>query len=136
MVKLDVHGDSRIIPCGSLLRMAGLDELPQFINVLLGEMSVVGPRPCLPYEYEKYLPWQKERFNTLPGLTGYWQVNGKNLTTFTEMIQMDIHYARNLGLWLDLEIIAKTIPAIAGQIWISRKKKQRFRLEQRGGRSF
>ena len=136
MVKLDSHGDSRIIPCGSLLRMSGLDELPQFINVLRGEMSVVGPRPCLAYECDKYLSWQRERFNTLPGLTGLWQVSGKNQTTFTEMMQLDIHYTRNKTLWLDLAIIVKTIPTILGQIWLSRKKKLAILLERRPRRSF
>ena len=136
MVKLDSHGDSRIIPCGSLLRMSGLDELPQFINVLRGEMSVVGPRPCLAYECDKYLSWQRERFNTLPGLTGLWQVSGKNQTTFTEMMQLDIHYTRNKTLWLDLAIIVKTIPAILGQIWLSRKKRQMILLGERSRRSY
>ena len=124
MVKLDSNGDSRIIPFGWLLRSSGLDELPQFINVLLGDMSVVGPRPCLAYECDHYLPWQKERFNTLPGLTGLWQVSGKNQTTFTEMMELDISYTRNKTLWLDLAIIVKTIPAIIGQFWSARKRKQ------------
>jgi len=136
MVKLDAHGDSRIIPCGSLLRMSGLDELPQFINVLRGDMSIVGPRPCLSYECEKYLPWQRERFNTLPGLTGLWQVSGKNQTTFNEMMQLDIQYTRNKTLWLDLAIIAKTIPAIVGQILVARRKKQTVLLQPRPRRSF
>jgi len=74
MMKMDSKGDPRIIPFGVLLRASGLDELPQLINVLRGEMSLVGPRPCLPYEYDNYLPWQKERFVTVPGLTGLWQV--------------------------------------------------------------
>jgi exopolysaccharide production protein ExoY len=124
MTKLDSRGDSRIIPFGSMLRSSGLDELPQFINVLRGDMSVVGPRPCLPYECDHYLPWQKERFNTLPGLTGLWQVSGKNQTTFVQMMELDISYARNKTLWLDLVIIVKTIPAILGQIRQSSKKKQ------------
>jgi exopolysaccharide production protein ExoY len=136
MVKLDSHGDSRIIPFGSLLRASGLDELPQFINVLRGEMSVVGPRPCLAYECDHYLPWQRERFNTLPGLTGLWQVSGKNQTTFTEMMQLDIQYARNKTLWLDLAIILKTIPAILTQIWFARKKKLMLLLEHRTRRSY
>jgi lipopolysaccharide/colanic/teichoic acid biosynthesis glycosyltransferase len=123
MVKMDVKGDSRIIPFGVLLRSSGLDELPQIINVLRGEMSLVGPRPCLPYEYEKYLPWQKERFNTAPGLTGLWQVNGKNKTTFSEMIRLDISYVRNKTLWLDLKIIFKTIPAVIAQMKGIRKRK-------------
>ena len=103
-------------PSGVPLRSSGLDELPQFINILRGEMSLVGPRPCVSYEYEKYLPWQKERFDTLPGLTGLWQVSGKNRTTFDEMIQFDIEYAREKNVAMDLLIIAKTIPALVIQM--------------------
>src|SRR5207244_9600004 len=95
MTKMDFLGDPRLIPFGALLRATGLDELPQLINILRGEMSLVGPRPCLPYEYDLYLPWQKQRFDTLPGLTGLWQVSGKNRTTVTEMIHLDMLYARN-----------------------------------------
>jgi lipopolysaccharide/colanic/teichoic acid biosynthesis glycosyltransferase len=136
MVKLDARGDSRIIPFGRLLRSSGLDELPQLINVLRGEMSMVGPRPCLAYECDNYLPWQRERFNTLPGLTGLWQVSGKNRTTFAEMMQLDISYARKKTLWLDLTIIMKTIPAILGQILHGRKKKKALSLEPRTPRSY
>jgi lipopolysaccharide/colanic/teichoic acid biosynthesis glycosyltransferase len=124
MTKMDSKGDPRIIPFGLLLRSSGLDELPQFINVLFGDMSLVGPRPCLSYEYEKYLPWQKERFATVPGLTGLWQVNGKNRTTFVEMIGMDIKYARNKNLWLDLKIILQTIPALIIQMLETRRAKK------------
>lgn len=120
MTKMDLRGDPRIILFGRLLRASGLDELPQIINILRGEMSLVGPRPCVSYEYEKYLPWQRERFSTVPGLTGLWQVSGKNKTTFTEMIQLDIRYARSKTLWLDLMIIIKTIPALLMQVWESR----------------
>ena len=116
MTKMDAKGDPRIIPLGRLLRASGLDELPQLINVLRGEMSLVGPRPCLPYEYDQYLPWQKERFATLPGLTGLWQVSGKNKTTFVEMIQMDIKYANHKTLWWDLKIILMTVPALVIQM--------------------
>lgn len=123
MTKLDSQGDPRVIPFGRFLRASGLDELPQIFNVLRGEMSLVGPRPCLPYEFAQFLPWQKERFNALPGLTGLWQVSGKNRTTFTQMIQLDIQYARNQSLWLDLKIILKTIPALLKQM-----------REQRAGR--
>lgn len=125
LVKMDVKGDPRIIPFGKLLRAAGLDELPQLINVLRGEMSLVGPRPCLPYEYNKYQRWQKERFNTLPGLTGLWQVGGKNKTTFTEMICLDIRYARTKSLWLDLKILLKTFPAVMAQVLESRESRER-----------
>jgi lipopolysaccharide/colanic/teichoic acid biosynthesis glycosyltransferase len=115
MTKMDKSGDPRLIPGGAWLRATGLDELPQLINVLRGEMSLVGPRPCTPYEYEDYSPWHKQRCNTLPGLTGLWQVSGKNKTTFTEMINMDIYYASHKTLWMDLTIIFKTLPALAGQ---------------------
>src|SRR5258706_3239864 len=73
MTKMDSMGDPRLIPLGSILRASGLDELPQLLNVVRGEMSIVGPRPCTPFEYANYHSWQKERFNTLPGLTGLWQ---------------------------------------------------------------
>jgi lipopolysaccharide/colanic/teichoic acid biosynthesis glycosyltransferase len=115
MRKLDSAGDPRLIPCGLLLRSLGLDELPQLFNVLRGEMSLVGPRPCVPYEYENYTPRHRQRFRAVPGLTGLWQVSGKNRTTFEEMIDLDIRYARNKSVWLDLKILFKTIPAILSQ---------------------
>jgi lipopolysaccharide/colanic/teichoic acid biosynthesis glycosyltransferase len=112
MVKLDERKDPRLIPFGSLLRATGLDELPQLINVVRGEMSLVGPRPCIPYECEAYEPWHWQRFDAVPGLSGLWQVSGKNRTTFDEMVQFDIEYSRRMSLWLDLKIIAKTLPAL------------------------
>ncbi len=124
MVKMDAKGDPRVIPFGSILRSSGLDELPQLINVFLGEMSLVGPRPCLPYEYQQYLPWQKERFNAVPGLTGLWQVSGKNRTTFVEMIQLDIKYARTQNPWLDFQIIFKTVPALLVQMRDNRSARK------------
>jgi lipopolysaccharide/colanic/teichoic acid biosynthesis glycosyltransferase len=124
MTKMDSHGDPRIIPFGRLLRSSGLDELPQLINVFRGEMSLVGPRPCMPYEYDKYLPWQRERFTTLPGLTGLWQVSGKNRTTFVEMIQLDIKYARTKTVWQDLEILLRTVPALVAQVWETRQQEK------------
>jgi lipopolysaccharide/colanic/teichoic acid biosynthesis glycosyltransferase len=126
MAKLDLHGDPRLIPGGWWLRASGLDELPQIINVLRGEMSLVGPRPCLPYEYDRYLPWQKERFSTLPGLTGLWQVSGKNKTTFDEMMHLDIHYARNKSLWLDLKILLMTVSAVIIEIKNTRRGRKSF----------
>jgi len=116
MTKLDARGDPRLIPFGAILRATGLDELPQLVNVLRGEMSLVGPRPCLPYEYERYTAPQARRCEALPGLTGLWQVSGKNHTTFKEMIRLDVWYAGHLSLWLDLKIIARTLPALVGQV--------------------
>ena len=127
MLKMDAKGDSRIIPFGTWIRAAGLDELPQLMNVLRGEMTLVGPRPCLPVEFEQFNDWRQERFNTLPGLTGLWQVSGKNNTTFHEMVQLDIEYSRNKTLALDLEIIVRTIPALivqVGEMRECRKQKQ------------
>jgi lipopolysaccharide/colanic/teichoic acid biosynthesis glycosyltransferase len=116
MVKLDARKDQRIIPFGRLLRATAIDELPQIFNVLKGDMSLIGPRPCIPYEYENYSRWQRQRVDTVPGMTGFWQVNGKNRTTFTEMMRMDIRYGRRKSLFLDLGIILKTIPAIWTQV--------------------
>jgi lipopolysaccharide/colanic/teichoic acid biosynthesis glycosyltransferase len=116
MTKLDASGDPRIIAGGRMLRAMGLDELPQLFNVFRGEMSLVGPRPCTPHEFARYQSWQQERANALPGLTGYWQVNGKNKTTFTEMINMDIFYTKNMSFGLDLTILAKTFPAVMEQV--------------------
>jgi lipopolysaccharide/colanic/teichoic acid biosynthesis glycosyltransferase len=118
MTKLDT-ADKRLIPAGWILRCLGLDEIPQLLNVLRGEMSLVGPRPCLPYEAEQYQPRHRRRFETLPGLTGLWQVNGKNRTTFEEMINWDIQYVETKSLKLDLLIMLKTIPAIILQAWDS-----------------
>jgi exopolysaccharide production protein ExoY len=120
MTKLDASGDPRIIFGGRILRAMGLDELPQIFNVLRREMSLVGPRPCTVNEFKCYKAWQEERLDALPGLTGYWQVNGKNKTTFSEMIEMDIYYARNLSFLLDLSILVKTLPAILAQVLESR----------------
>jgi exopolysaccharide production protein ExoY len=130
MTKLDAHGDPRLAPFGRILRASGLDELPQIFNVLCGEMSLVGPRPCLPNEFAHYEPRQRERVNGLPGLTGYWQVNGKNKTTFKEMIEMDLFYLKNMSILLDLKIMLKTGAAIAGQLVESRLAAQRDRPEQ------
>ena len=112
MKKLDAAGDPRLIPCGLLLRTLGLDELPQLFNVIRGDMSLVGPRPCVPYEYESYTPHHRRRLAAVPGLTGLWQVSGKNRTTFDQMVELDIFYAANKTLLLDLKIILKTVPAI------------------------
>lgn len=125
MIKLDQKGDSRLIFGARLLRATGMDELPQLLNVLRGEMSLVGPRPCLPYEYENYSAEQKSRLEATPGLTGLWQVNGKNKTTFNEMIHLDVTYARTQSLWLDVKIMAKTIPALIVQALETRNTGRR-----------
>jgi len=112
MEKLDADRDPRIIRFGKFLRQSCLDELPQLINVLRGEMSLVGPRPCLPYEAQEYLQWHARRFDNVPGMTGLWQVNGKNKTTFKQMIRFDIAYSQQISPWMDLRILLKTIPVI------------------------
>ena len=131
MTKLDAKKDPRVIPLGSLLRCTGLDELPQLLNVLRGEMSIVGPRPCIPYEYEAYATWQRRRFEAVPGLTGLWQVSGKNRTTFNQMIKLDIQYAEQTNLWLDLKIILKTVPALVVQCmdtWGAKPKRNPLKV--------
>ena len=121
MVKLD--NDPQIIPLGKYLRKMCLDEIPQLINVLRGEMSLVGPRPPLEYEVEEYPQWCYGRFNTVPGMTGLWQVSGKNRLTFDEMVRLDIRYSREKSFWLDIKIILKTPSAIIAQIKDSLQKK-------------
>ncbi len=125
MIKLDAQRDPRLIPLGAMLRATGLDELPQLLNVLRGEMSIVGPRPCIPYEYELYEPWQLRRFEAVPGLTGLWQVSGKNRTTFSQMIRLDIEYAERSSLWLDVRIILMTLPALWRQCVEMRELKRK-----------
>ena len=116
LTKLDLQGDSRLIPGGFLMRALGLDELPQLFNVLSGEMSLIGPRPCTPRELSQYDGLQRERFLARPGLTGYWQVNGKNRTTFAEMVALDIDYRRHRSAILDLAILIQTGPALFMQL--------------------
>lgn len=130
MTKLDTSGDPRLAPFGRILRATGLDELPQIFNVLWGDMSLVGPRPCLPNEFANYQPWQRERINGLPGLTGFWQVNGKNKTTFNEMIRLDVFYLNNMSLLLDLKIILKTATAIAREVLESHQAKRHVQQTQ------
>ncbi len=112
-----IQDDPRIFPFGKFLRKTCIDELPQLINILKGEMSLVGPRPCLEYEADLYLRWHTKRFFTTPGLTGLWQVSGKNKETFMDMIRLDIHYQKNFSLLLDIKIILLTIPTIISIIF-------------------
>jgi lipopolysaccharide/colanic/teichoic acid biosynthesis glycosyltransferase len=111
MEKLDDR-DPRIIPGGRILRKLAIDELPQLFNILHGEMSLVGPRPCIPYEAREYLRWHAHRFDVLPGLSGLWQVSGKNKLTFQQMIRLDIEYMNRMSFLFDLYIIVKTPIAI------------------------
>jgi len=114
MAKLD--NNPQIIQLGKFLRKTCIDEFPQLINVLRGEMSLVGPRPDLPYEIEEYLDWNMKRHNIVPGMTGLWQVSGKNRLTFKEMIRLDITYSKKCSFLLDIKILLFTIPAILLQI--------------------
>ena len=111
-----LKNDKRVIPLGNFLRKTAIDELPQLFNVIKGDMSLIGPRPPIPYEVQEYHRWHYGRFDAVPGMTGLWQVSGKNRTTFKEMIRYDIAYSRNMSLRLDARILAGTIPAIVTQI--------------------
>ncbi len=104
--------DDRVTRVGRLLRRTSLDELPQLFNVLLGQMSLVGPRPPLPYEIEAYAFWQYDRLQVRPGITGLWQVSGRNLLTYRQMCELDISYVQRWSLWLDLKILLKTVPVV------------------------
>ena len=107
-----IINDSRITWIGKIIRKTSLDELPQLLNVLKGEMSIVGPRPCLPYEYENYDDWQKRRVNVIPGCTGVWQVWGRSSVSFKESVVLDLYYINNMSPWFDLQIMLQTVPAI------------------------
>ena len=95
-----------------MIRASGLDELPQVLNIVRGEMSVVGPRPCIPYEYERYTDWQRSRFESTPGLTGLWQVLRHDELDYTRRISLDMHYIEHRSLRLDLEILLRTLPSV------------------------
>lgn len=104
--------DPRITTVGKFLRKTSLDEAPQLMNVLKGDMSLVGPRPPIPYEVQQYKDWHMSRLACKPGITGLWQVLGRSSTTFDEMVRRDIEYIRTKSIWLDLKIMLKTIRAI------------------------
>ena len=115
----------RSIPLGRLFRASGLDELPQWLNVVRGEMSIVGPRPCLPGEFATHLPWQKQRCEVPPGLTGLWQVSGKD-HTFEQMVALDIHYVQNVSLQMDARIIFRTFSVLFRHAGRGRPTENRF----------
>jgi undecaprenyl-phosphate galactose phosphotransferase len=107
-----ITDDPRIFPFGRFIRKTSLDEFPQLYNVLRGEMSLVGPRPCLSYEWECYDDWHKNRLQILPGCTGLWQVLGRSSVTFEEMVILDLYYISNMSFWLDFRIVMHTFPVI------------------------
>ena len=116
--KTQLEGSSKIInennitSIGKILRKTSLDELPQLFNVLKGDMSLVGPRPCLPYEYETFDDWHKRRHSVLPGCTGVWQVSGRSSVSFKDSVVLDLYYINNMTPWLDLQLIFKTFPVM------------------------
>ena len=107
-----ITGDARVTPLGRLLRRTSLDELPQLWNVLRGEMSLVGPRPCIQYELEQYEDWHTSRLGVKPGMTGLWQVTARNRVGFDEMVKLDLAYVRERSLWLDIKILLRTPRAV------------------------
>jgi exopolysaccharide biosynthesis polyprenyl glycosylphosphotransferase len=107
-----LHDDPRVTRTGRWLRRTSLDELPQLLNVLRGDMSVVGPRPPIPYEVEAYALWHRKRLDMKPGMTGLWQVSGRNRLSFDEMVRLDLFYIENWSLWLDLKIMLRTLPVL------------------------
>ena len=104
--------DPRITRVGAFIRKWSLDELPQFFNVLKGDMSLVGPRPALPYEFDEYNEWHKNRVKVLPGITGLWQISGRNNIPFDDMVVLDLYYMENMSPWFDLQILLKTFPVV------------------------
>ncbi len=108
-----LHDDPRVTRVRARwLRRTSLDELPQLLNVLRGDMSVVGPRPPIPYEVEAYALWHRKRLDMKPGMTGLWQVSGRNRLSFDEMVRLDLFYIENWSLWLDLKIMLRTLPVL------------------------
>jgi len=107
-----VINTNRITWIGKIIRKLSLDELPQLFNVIKGDMSLVGPRPSLPYEYQNFDSWQKRRVNVLPGCTGVWQVWGRSSVSFKDSVVLDLYYVNNMSPWLDIQLILKTIPVM------------------------
>jgi exopolysaccharide biosynthesis polyprenyl glycosylphosphotransferase len=105
-----IVNEAKVTRVGKWLRKTSLDELPQLLNVLRGEMSLVGPRPCLPYEWEHYQEWHKKRLSVTPGCTGMWQVSGRSIVDFEDMVVLDLYYIQNSSLLMDLRLLIKTVP--------------------------
>jgi lipopolysaccharide/colanic/teichoic acid biosynthesis glycosyltransferase len=104
-----IEADPRVTRIGGFLRRSHLDELPQLLNILRGDMSLVGPRPPIPYEVELYEPWQLARLSVVPGLTGWWQANGWGRLSFEEGVRLDLEYVRRRSFWFDVRIIGRTV---------------------------
>jgi undecaprenyl-phosphate galactose phosphotransferase len=111
-IKTKVVNDNRITWIGKIIRKLSLDELPQLLNVIKGDMSLVGPRPCLPYEFEEYPDWQKRRVSVLPGCTGVWQVWGRSSVSYKDSVVLDLYYINNMSPWFDLQLLFQTIPVM------------------------
>ena len=107
-----VIDDSRVTVVGRMLRKTSFDELPQLINVVKGEMSLVGPRPVLPYEYDAMKNWHRERSKIMPGCTGFWQVYGRGKSSFDDMVMMDLYMLENMSPWLYFQLLLKTLPVL------------------------
>jgi exopolysaccharide biosynthesis polyprenyl glycosylphosphotransferase len=110
-----IRDDPRVTRVGAVLRRFSLDEVPQALNVLRGEMSLVGPRPLPIRDYEKLQSWHRKRYNVLPGITGLWQISGRSELTFDDLVRLDFYYLENWSIWMDITILLKTIPAVFGQ---------------------
>ena len=110
-----IRDDPRVTRVGGLLRRLSLDELPQVLNVLRGEMSLVGPRPLPLRDYRRLEDWHRQRYNVLPGITGLWQISGRSNLTFDDLVRLDFYYLESWSIWLDISIIVKTIPAVLGR---------------------
>jgi len=107
-----ISRDPRVTTIGRILRVTSLDEIPQFFNVLSGDMSLVGPRPPIPEEVEQYEPWQLRRLDVKPGITCLWQISGRSTLSFREWMRLDLEYIKHRSFWLDLRILLRTIPAV------------------------
>jgi len=110
-----IREDPRVTAVGGFLRRFSLDEIPNVWNVLRGEMSLVGPRPLPIRDYELLEPWHRKRYLVLPGMTGLWQISGRSTLSFDDLVRLDFYYLDNWSIWLDISILAKTIPAVMGQ---------------------
>ena len=110
-----LEGDPRVTRVGKILRRYSIDELPQVLNVLRGEMSLVGPRPLPLRDYVQLEDWHRKRYLVLPGMTGLWQVSGRIDLSFDDLVRLDFYYLENWSIWLDISILAKTLPAVAAR---------------------